>query len=87
MVKVNPLSIIYCASSTCKFLIDIVFTYVTVTAIVFRSYEYGPCIGVTRLERWNRAEALGLNPPPEARLLVSLIRDPTHHDTCRLRRS
>ncbi|KAI9455213.1 DNA polymerase delta, subunit 4-domain-containing protein [Russula earlei] len=29
------------------------------------SYEYGPCIGVTRLERWERAAALGLNPPPE----------------------
>ncbi|KAJ7254640.1 DNA polymerase delta, subunit 4-domain-containing protein [Mycena haematopus] len=29
------------------------------------SYEYGPCIGVTRLERWERATALGLNPPME----------------------
>jgi hypothetical protein len=28
-----------------------------------RSYEYGPCIGVTRLQRWERAEALDLNPP------------------------
>ncbi|TFY54141.1 hypothetical protein EVG20_g9831 [Dentipellis fragilis] len=27
------------------------------------SYEYGPCVGVSRLERWERAEALGLNPP------------------------
>ncbi|KAI0259426.1 DNA polymerase delta, subunit 4-domain-containing protein [Gloeopeniophorella convolvens] len=31
------------------------------------SYEYGPCIGVTRIERWERAAALGLNPPPEVR--------------------
>ncbi|KAK7685749.1 hypothetical protein QCA50_011095 [Cerrena zonata] len=31
------------------------------------SYEYGPCIGVTRLERWTRADALGLKPPPEIR--------------------
>ncbi len=30
-----------------------------------RTYEYGPCVGVTRLERWERAAALGLNPPPE----------------------
>ncbi|EPT02957.1 hypothetical protein FOMPIDRAFT_1142917 [Fomitopsis schrenkii] len=37
------------------------------------SYEYGPCIGVTRLERWNRAEALGLSPPPEACRLVKEI--------------
>ncbi|KAI0036197.1 DNA polymerase delta, subunit 4-domain-containing protein, partial [Vararia minispora EC-137] len=29
------------------------------------SYEYGPCIGVTRLQRWERARALGLNPPQE----------------------
>ena len=30
-----------------------------------RSSEYGPCVGVTRIERWNRASALGLNPPIE----------------------
>ncbi|PVG00756.1 hypothetical protein CPB86DRAFT_824121 [Serendipita vermifera] len=29
------------------------------------SYEYGPCVGVTRLERWERAQAMGLNPPKE----------------------
>jgi DNA polymerase delta subunit 4 len=29
------------------------------------SYEYGPCIGVSRLTRWERAYKLGLNPPPE----------------------
>ncbi|TFK48395.1 hypothetical protein OE88DRAFT_1664167 [Heliocybe sulcata] len=34
------------------------------------SYEYGPCIGVTRLERWERAQALGLNPPPEVREIL-----------------
>lgn len=32
---------------------------------LLRSYEYGPCAGVTRLERWERADALGLKPPPE----------------------
>jgi len=35
------------------------------------SYEYGPCIGVTRLERWERAAALGLNPPLEIRDILS----------------
>lgn len=30
-----------------------------------RNYDYGPCIGVTRLERWERAQAMGLNPPLE----------------------
>jgi len=29
------------------------------------SHQYGPCIGMTRLERWERAESLGLNPPKE----------------------
>jgi DNA polymerase delta subunit 4 len=29
------------------------------------SYQYGPCIGVSRLERWERASALGLHPPTE----------------------
>ncbi|RXW11386.1 hypothetical protein EST38_g14468 [Candolleomyces aberdarensis] len=29
------------------------------------NYEYGPCIGMTRLERWERAKAIGLSPPTE----------------------
>ncbi|KAI3762146.1 hypothetical protein L1987_52569 [Smallanthus sonchifolius] len=24
---------------------------------------YGPCVGMNRIERWNRATSLGLNPP------------------------
>jgi len=35
------------------------------------SYEYGPCVGVTRLERWERADALGLNPPPEIKDILT----------------
>jgi hypothetical protein len=31
----------------------------------YRTYEYGPCVGMTRLERWDRAASLGLNPPEE----------------------
>lgn len=28
------------------------------------TYAYGPCgLGMTRLERWERAQALGLSPP------------------------
>ncbi|KZP01508.1 hypothetical protein CALVIDRAFT_559322 [Calocera viscosa TUFC12733] len=34
------------------------------------SYEYGPCIGMSRLERWERAEAMGLEPPPEVREIL-----------------
>ncbi|KLO07417.1 hypothetical protein SCHPADRAFT_1001681 [Schizopora paradoxa] len=35
------------------------------------SYEYGPCVGVTRLERWERAQMLGLNPPVEVREILT----------------
>ncbi|OAY82817.1 DNA polymerase delta subunit 4 [Ananas comosus] len=32
--------------------------------------RYGPCIGLGRLQRWERAAAMGLNPPPDvARIL------------------
>ncbi|KAG8984384.1 hypothetical protein FRB90_005357 [Tulasnella sp. 427] len=34
------------------------------------SYEYGPCVGMTRLERWNRASKLGLDPPEIVRLIL-----------------
>ncbi|CAO2200486.1 unnamed protein product [Urochloa humidicola] len=32
--------------------------------------SYGPCIGVTRLRRWDRAVAMGLRPPPHVRDLI-----------------
>ncbi|KAJ8095672.1 hypothetical protein PM082_022930 [Marasmius tenuissimus] len=31
------------------------------------SYQYGPCVGISRLERWTRAQSMGLNPPVEIR--------------------
>lgn len=31
------------------------------------AWQYGPCTGITRLQRWHRAEQLGLEPPPEVR--------------------
>ncbi|KAI0832025.1 DNA polymerase delta, subunit 4-domain-containing protein [Trametes gibbosa] len=34
------------------------------------SYEYGPCVGVARLDRWERAHALGLNPPLEVKQIL-----------------
>ncbi|KAI7904201.1 DNA polymerase delta, subunit 4-domain-containing protein [Cokeromyces recurvatus] len=27
------------------------------------NYIYGPCVGLTRLDRWERAQRLSLNPP------------------------
>ncbi|KAK3124030.1 hypothetical protein QOZ80_8AG0639490 [Eleusine coracana subsp. coracana] len=35
---------------------------------------YGPCIGVTRLRRWERAAAMGLSPPPRLRDLMTMVR-------------
>jgi len=32
--------------------------------------SFGPCTGITRLQRWERAASLGLNPPPEVPQLV-----------------
>ncbi|KAG2042759.1 DNA polymerase delta, subunit 4-domain-containing protein [Suillus americanus] len=34
------------------------------------SYEYGPCVGMSRLERWERAASLGLSPPDEVRHIL-----------------
>lgn len=32
-----------------------------------RTYEYGPCIGLSRIERWEQARSLGKTPPAEVR--------------------
>ncbi|XP_035690807.1 DNA polymerase delta subunit 4-like [Branchiostoma floridae] len=32
--------------------------------------DYGPSIGITRLERWERAEKFGLTPPEDVRDLI-----------------
>ncbi|KAK8038733.1 hypothetical protein PG993_007144 [Apiospora rasikravindrae] len=37
------------------------------------SSQYGPCVGITRLRRWQRADKLGLNPPPE--VLAVLLKE------------
>uniref|UniRef100_A0A8D0GZJ6 DNA polymerase delta 4, accessory subunit n=1 Tax=Sphenodon punctatus TaxID=8508 RepID=A0A8D0GZJ6_SPHPU len=34
------------------------------------SWEYGPCTGITRLQRWERAQLLGLNPPLTVREML-----------------
>nr|CAG8440303.1 9757_t:CDS:2 [Entrophospora candida] len=34
-------------------------------------YTYGPCVGLTRLQRWNRASKLGLQPPAQVKELLS----------------
>ncbi|KAK3683425.1 DNA polymerase delta, subunit 4-domain-containing protein [Podospora appendiculata] len=37
------------------------------------SSQYGPCIGIARRKRWQRAEKLGLNPPIE--VLAVLVKE------------
>ncbi|KAI0973049.1 DNA polymerase delta, subunit 4-domain-containing protein, partial [Xylaria arbuscula] len=37
------------------------------------SSQYGPCVGITRLKRWRRADKFGLNPPVE--VLAVLMRE------------
>lgn len=34
--------------------------------------EYGPCLGITRMERWERAQKHGLNPPLAVKDLILL---------------
>ncbi|WVR04034.1 hypothetical protein IAU60_001033 [Kwoniella sp. DSM 27419] len=33
--------------------------------------SYGPCVGITRLQRWERAKKWGLNPPDEIRSILT----------------
>ncbi|XP_056227456.1 DNA polymerase delta subunit 4 [Seriola aureovittata] len=33
-------------------------------------WRFGPCTGITRLQRWERAKLHGLNPPEEIRYLL-----------------
>lgn len=35
--------------------------------------KFGPCIGITRMERWTRAERLGLKPPASIRSLLEAM--------------
>lgn len=36
---------------------------------------YGPCLGMSRVDRWDRACRLGLNPPKDVRTLLDLGSD------------
>ncbi|BFZ62562.1 hypothetical protein YB2330_003663 [Saitoella coloradoensis] len=37
------------------------------------TYKYGPCVGLTRLQRWERAEKMGLEPPSEVRRILMTV--------------
>lgn len=36
--------------------------------------KYGPCVGISRLDRWKRAQKLGLEPPEEVIFFVTACR-------------
>lgn len=36
--------------------------------------KYGPCVGISRLDRWKRAQKLGLEPPEEVIFFVTECR-------------
>ncbi|XP_041350459.1 DNA polymerase delta subunit 4-like [Gigantopelta aegis] len=44
--------------------------------------EYGPCMGISRLERWERAEKHGLNPPAHVRDLIIAHKDDDLYTQC-----
>eukprot|EP00250_Pteridium_aquilinum_P004326 c14542_g1_i1 orf=92-475(+) len=35
--------------------------------------RYGPCLGMTRLERWERANKLGMNPPVQVKEIIERV--------------
>ncbi|XP_058161092.1 DNA polymerase delta subunit 4 isoform X8 [Dasypus novemcinctus] len=38
------------------------------------AWQYGPCTGITRLQRWHRAQQMGLDPPPEPLASLSTLK-------------
>ncbi|XP_028262069.1 DNA polymerase delta subunit 4 [Parambassis ranga] len=43
-------------------------------------WRFGPCTGISRLQRWERAKLHGLNPPEEIReLLLQTHTDPQYN--------
>ncbi|XP_059165931.1 DNA polymerase delta subunit 4-like [Physella acuta] len=46
------------------------------------TWEYGPCIGISRMERWKRAERHGLNPPTEVKDIISKHENDKEYTEC-----
>jgi len=47
------------------------------------NWEYGPCTGITRLERWERAESFGRKPPRDVKdLILQHSQDTKYTDNC-----
>ncbi|KAM4636712.1 DNA polymerase delta subunit 4 [Discoglossus pictus] len=44
-------------------------------------WHFGPCVGITRLERWQRAQRLGLSPPKViGEMLMANSKDPAYQN-------
>ncbi|XP_012612993.1 DNA polymerase delta subunit 4 isoform X1 [Microcebus murinus] len=43
------------------------------------AWQYGPCTGITRLQRWHRAEQMGLEPPPEVHQPLASLSPVRYH--------
>ncbi|KAG8900285.1 hypothetical protein FRB99_006140 [Tulasnella sp. 403] len=61
----------------------------TILRVFDLSYDYGPCVGMTRMERWQRASKLGLDPPEIVRLILETekVEDLTDQEVDALRQS
>ena len=46
-------------------------TYLKILKTFDMSTEYGPALGLTRLERWKRAEGFGLHPPADVHKILT----------------
>ncbi|XP_075698035.1 DNA polymerase delta subunit 4 [Rhinoderma darwinii] len=44
-------------------------------------WQFGPCTGITRLERWQRAEELGLTPPRNIRDILMAHHADDHYQS------
>ena len=42
--------------------------------------QFGPCVGLSRKDRWQRAESFGLEPPAKVWSLLSTLRDESPHN-------
>jgi len=42
--------------------------------------RFGPCLGITRLQRWERAQANGLDPPAEIKVLLEAATNPAQKE-------
>ncbi len=50
-----------------------------VLSLIVDTHSYGPTVGLTRLQRWHRAKALGEEPPEEVRAILETKQGALEH--------